>query len=315
MTTFFSKIKFLKNAFVLSIITILLLTTMITNVSAQEIVLKYHKGYYIPLGFVGGAMTWQGAVRFTEQEYSDYIGWNIIALNWYHYESDTPKTGNVYVYNDSGNPSIPGEQIGIGTYTDAGPGWIRVDLNTPYPKIPESGSIWISVEIVQNESGYPFGIDAGPAVDLKGDFIYQSGTWFELQNIGFDNNWCLEAVLEEDNPPCCFEVDATYILNTVQQGVHITVKNICDEMQYEVPWNLTITGGLVLNVNGRFKDGLIQNLKPGDTVKLKHKVIGLGNIHIIVNVDDCPPFEFDAFLIGPFTIRQETENKYHSCGC
>lgn len=115
--------------------------------------------------------------------------------------------------------------------------------------------------------------------------------------------------------PCCFNVSIEYILNTVQQGVQINVKNICDEIQYEVPWNITITGGLVLNVNGRYKDGLIQNFESGSEVKLKHKVIGLGNIHIIVNVDDCQPFEFDAFLIGPFTLRKETENYYYGCGC
>ena len=81
-------------------------------------------------------------------------------------------------------------------YTGAGVGWIRGALSSNVT-ITGAGDLWTSVEVQDPGGGFfPIGIDAGPAIDGKGDWIYDpSGGWEELQNYGLDYNWSLIAIV------------------------------------------------------------------------------------------------------------------------
>jgi hypothetical protein len=208
-----------------------------------EQIIKYHSGYNNNAVGFNGAMTWEGAVRFTQTELAPYAGWSLIGLNWYHYDSDPAKTGNVYVY-DSGTAAIPGAQIGTGTYTNAGPGLIRVNFDAPVPI--GAADMWISVQIVQDAAGYPFGIDAGPQVDAKGGFLQYGGTWYENQALGLDYNWVLEGIVDQIGPTPDHDLKMMSIDAPVDGTAGVitpqcTVKNIGNNTETGVPVEMTIS--------------------------------------------------------------------------
>lgn len=210
-----------------------------------EQIIKYHSGYNSnAIGF-NGAMTWEGAIRLTPTELEPYSGYSLVALNWYHYDSDTPKTGTIKIY-DAGTASAPGALLATAPYTDAGAGLIRVNLASPLA-LDTSKDLWVSVEIVQTAAGYPFGIDAGPQIDGKGGFLYYSGAWYELQALGLDYNWVLEAVVDQLGPTPDHDlkmasidapVDGTALAPITPQ---CTVKNTGNNTETGVPVEMTIS--------------------------------------------------------------------------
>jgi len=135
------------------------------------------------------AGTWEGAIRMTPTELGAYAGWNIVAVKFYHY--DTSPLNNVIKIYDNGSAVQPGAMITSEPYTSNVAEWVYVVLSSPVT-ISGSGDLWASVEIYQAGSGvYPFGVDAGPAVDGKGDWVMLSGAWSEIQTYGLDYNWQL----------------------------------------------------------------------------------------------------------------------------
>lgn len=57
------------------------------------------------IGF-GSPLTWEGALRFTPTELAPYVGDEITAICWYHYDGSSPN-GRVIVY-DNNTPVWPG---------------------------------------------------------------------------------------------------------------------------------------------------------------------------------------------------------------
>jgi hypothetical protein len=71
--------------------------------------------------------------------------------------------------------------------------WNEITLSTPHP-IDISKELWIGIDINQT-SGYPAGMDAGPAIDEYGDWIYL-GSWSTLVSNGFNENFNIQAYVE-----------------------------------------------------------------------------------------------------------------------
>ncbi len=135
------------------------------------------------------AGTWEGAIRMTPAELGAYAGWEIVAIKFYHY--DTTPLNNVIKIYDNGSSTQPGGVLTSEAYTSNVPEWVYV-VFTDSVLISGSGDLWASVEIYQSGGGvFPFGVDAGPAVDGKGDWVMLSGSWSELQTYGLDYNWQL----------------------------------------------------------------------------------------------------------------------------
>ncbi|MGF3584392.1 MAG: OmpL47-type beta-barrel domain-containing protein [Thermoplasmatota archaeon] len=160
------------------------------STNRDDHIFKFHSGFNNnAIGFTG-AMTWEGAMRLTPDELGGYSGWNITKINYYYYDS-VSINGKVKIYH-GGTSTTPGALWEEVSFTHSTPGLKETVLPTPIP-ISGTEDIWVSIEWQQLAAGYPFGIDAGPAVDGKGDWIYFSGAWAEIQDYGLDYNWVLEA--------------------------------------------------------------------------------------------------------------------------
>ena len=74
--------------------------------------------------------------------------------------------------------------------------WNWVTLATPVPVNTEK-ELWIGMG-VNVTTGWPAGVDAGPAIDGFGDMMYWSGTWATLisLNPSLDYNWNVQAYIE-----------------------------------------------------------------------------------------------------------------------
>jgi hypothetical protein len=163
-------------------------------------IIKYHTGYNNDAIGLTSPGTWEGAMRLTPTELGPYDGWNLNEVNWYHYTAyANSHSGNIKIYG-SGTATQPGSLLTSEPFTATGEGLKTITLSSPVT-IDASGDLWVSVEIVQTIApDYPFGVDAGPAVDGKGDWAYIGGSWMELQTVPLDYNWVLEAVVEEGGP-------------------------------------------------------------------------------------------------------------------
>jgi hypothetical protein len=148
---------------------------------------------------------WEGGIRLTPTELGPYAGWQIIAIIWYHYDGSSPN-GQVKVY-DNNTPTQPGAVITTEPYSGSVTGWDRVDLSSPVP-ITGAGDLWCTVELNDPGSGfYPLGVDAGPAIDGKGDWIYFGGVWAELQSYGLDYNWGFIVMVEPAAGPTVWDFE------------------------------------------------------------------------------------------------------------
>ncbi len=136
--------------------------------------------------------TYQAAIKLTPDELGPYAGYAVVAVLFYHYEMGT-HSGRAILYG-AGFP--PSDTLTTEPYTVTGQGWYLIPLSTAVP-IDPSQDLWVSVEITHAAGEYPIGIDAGPAVDGKGDWVYAEGLpWDELQNFNIDNNWDIRAIVE-----------------------------------------------------------------------------------------------------------------------
>ncbi len=152
--------------------------------------------------------TYQAAIHLTPDELGPYNDFQLLAVCFYHYEAGT-HSGRVIIY---GPGSLPADTLTTEAYTVTGQGWYRVDLTSPVT-IDGSADLWVSVEITHNQNEYPIGVDAGPAVDGKGDWVYsQNIPWQELQGIDptLDVNWDILALVTGNAPD--HDVAATGIL-------------------------------------------------------------------------------------------------------
>jgi hypothetical protein len=121
------------------------------------------------------------------------------------------------------------------------------------------------------------------------------------------NHSFLDVIVEDDSAVdcailtiecCCFNVSIPEKCNI---GVQVTIKNICNETETNVPWNITITGGSLWY--GQHKTNVISSFSPASTMKIRSLPIGFGKITITVTIDDCPPLKWSAFLLFIFVCN------------
>ncbi|MCD6341051.1 MAG: carboxypeptidase regulatory-like domain-containing protein, partial [Desulfurococcales archaeon] len=131
----------------------------------------------------------EGAIRLTPYELEPYDGWKLISVLFYHSTSNT-YSGQIKIYS-AGTSTEPGALITSEPYDVNEPTWLRTDL-TESVTIDATQDLWTSVEIA---GSYPLGVDAGPAVQGKGDFVCVNGGWFEFYLAGIDRNLNIRAIV------------------------------------------------------------------------------------------------------------------------
>ena len=158
--------------------------------SSEEDTIHYDSENCGAIGVTGGG-TFEGAIRLTPEELGPYDGWDIISVLFYYYTGD--ETGMVKIYGQ-GIPSSPGDLITSEPYSVSEHNWWRIDLSSSV-SIDASQDIWVSLEASCADGEHPLGVDAGPAVEGKGDWYYWGGSWSELLDYGIDKNWNIRAIV------------------------------------------------------------------------------------------------------------------------
>jgi hypothetical protein len=144
------------------------------------------------VGLTSGG-TYKGAMRMTPTELGAYAGWDIIAVIWYHHEA--APHGDMLEIFDQNSSSQPGAVLHTQPFSQTGTGWKREDLTSPVA-IGGGTDLWCSLQVTHAAGEYPIGVDAGPAVATKGDFVFFSGSWDELGNLGLSLNWNIRAIVD-----------------------------------------------------------------------------------------------------------------------
>lgn len=181
---------------------------------------------------MGGGGTWEGAIRMTPGELRYYENWKIVVVKWYHFVlpgGNTNNSGNIKIYSQ-GEPNLPGSLLTSEPYTVTKKGWCEIPLSNPVT-ISGQEDVWVSNEITHMGGEYPLGVDAGPAIVTKGDWIYSASQgWLEMRIMGMNYNWNMQVLLvggEDHEPPITTcnlsgeQKDDVYISN-----VNITLKAI-----------------------------------------------------------------------------------------
>jgi len=149
--------------------------------------------YNNALGLTAGG-TFEFAIRLTPTELGPFTGWTISGIKFHKYSGNLNNVVKVY---DNGTATTPGGMITSEPYTSSAPDeWVTVMLSSPVT-IPGTGDLWCSVEVTHAAGTFPASMDAGPAIDGKGDWIYFNNAWQEIQDLGFNNNWLIIAYLEQ----------------------------------------------------------------------------------------------------------------------
>ena len=229
------------------------------------------------IGLSGGG-TFEGAIRITPDELGDYDGWILTVVKFCHPESGT-HSGDIKIYA-SGTSTSPGALITSEPYTVTGADWFEIPLSNPVI-LNANEDVWVSVEVTHAAGEYPLGVDPGPAVDGKGDWVY-AGDWEELQNIpnaDLDVNWNIWAKVEGELPDEPI-LDILSISGGI--GVSAIIANNGTADATDVEWTITVTGGILGLIN-KTANGTISTLAVGAEEIVKSGLFfGLGTISVTV---------------------------------
>jgi hypothetical protein len=143
------------------------------------------------VGF-NGAATWYSAVRLTPT-----VTCTLSAVIFY--QRDASVDDYVFVYGP-GTATTPGPVLDSVPYSASGTEqWKRVELSQRI-ELPVGVDIWMGPRIVQTAQCWPLGIDAGPAIDQRGDWINYQSAWEEIQTLGLDYNWNIRGIISHGAP-------------------------------------------------------------------------------------------------------------------
>jgi len=86
-------------------------------------------------------------------------------------------------------------------------------------------------------------------------------------------------------------------------GVSVEIKNIGAGDAYDIEWGINFNGGFILIPNGGYVGGTIDNIPPGEIIKVKTGFIfGFGKTDVTVDVESLDSFSDHGFILGPFVF-------------
>lgn len=176
-----------------------------TNTSTQsmnkyDFYIHYDGDHNNEIGLTGGG-TFIAAIRLTAEELGPYSSWSISAVRIFG-SSDLGVSNSFIRIYEEGTATTPGDLIVSKEFTyPVGQVWFEVELDEPIV-IDGSDEIWVGVELTHIDADYPLGVDSGPAVAGKGDWIFVDGLgWIEIKDFGLDYNWNIRAKAQEFTAP------------------------------------------------------------------------------------------------------------------
>jgi hypothetical protein len=138
-----------------------------------------------------------GGTFFTAARLTAPRACTVSAVIFYRWNDPTDD----YLFVWEGNtPTQPGAVIESLPFTALDSGWNRIDLLTPVA-LANGADIWVGPRINHTAGTYCLGVDDGPYVATRGDWINYQGTWEELGPLGLSMNWHIRAVLGGGSAP------------------------------------------------------------------------------------------------------------------
>ena len=172
------------------------LTWELPGGASEEIL--YHSGYDNNGIGTGTAVDFICAARFTGTELASYYGgWELTGVNIFLHSMDFSYCGiQVYEGGSYGNPGTLVYDQDITTVATFG-AFTNHLLSTPVPLVA-GNEYWIGYDISAT-GDHPAAVDAGPMVPDKGAWMYFSGSWSTLLQLGptLDFNWVITGIVSE----------------------------------------------------------------------------------------------------------------------
>ena len=167
------------------------------------------------IGLTGGG-TFFVASHWEPADLANYNGMYITKLSYYHYDNAATATfvlkvwsganaGTLLLSQDVSN-SVPAQ-------------WNEITLDTPV-QIDASQELWFGYEVTHGDGENPAGVDAGPAIQYKGDMLsFDASSWVSMSaEYGLDYNWNLAAFVSLDANGKSVAVPLTKKENAYPQG-------------------------------------------------------------------------------------------------
>ena len=280
----------------------------ISQSSRDQIELKYYDPNTLTnvVGISGGTppYVWKSAIKLTQTELAPYKHWNLtqVVIGFGEDPNEGPMNVTIYVYQ-KGTATKPGTVIVKDTWAIVnGTQLITVPLKTPVDlSVAGREEIWVAVQWTQlvEKTYYAF-VDAGPAVDGKGDWIYLNNAWSEIQS-SIDSNWALGAIVEGQGL-------ATLALANIKGpiGIKAEVQNTGEVDATNVVWSIAVKGGILGNIN-KTKSGTEATLVAHGNLAISLPMfIGFGKISIVIKAHATNAQEVvatkSAFVLGPLVV-------------
>ncbi len=144
---------------------------------------------YDAIGLTNGG-TIYCAASFDQIDMMPYVGGQITQVELFINDLPSSITLHIWEGNDAGT------EVLSQTFTAAGADWVTIDLDTPVT-IESVTEYWIGYEVTQTAGQFCCGVDAGPAIVGKGDWIATSpGAWQSMAGMGLDYNWNIHAYVD-----------------------------------------------------------------------------------------------------------------------
>lgn len=150
--------------------------------------LRWHNGYNASGVGLNQQGTFYMAAKWSAEELGEWKGLTLTDIEFFHYEDDEA-TFTVYIYQGGTlQKTINATSPGSGEFVVVNVGDYSVDY---------SKDLMISIR-VQQERGFPGGVDSGPATAGKGDLISYDGQNFLSISTEYkiNSNWNISAILK-----------------------------------------------------------------------------------------------------------------------
>ncbi len=140
------------------------------------------------IGLTGGG-TFYVASHWETYDLITYDSMYLTKISYYHYDNAPTATFIVKVWQGANAGTLLLSQVVISSIAGQ---WNEITLSTPV-QIDASQELWFGYEVTHGIDENPAGVDAGPAIQYKGDMVsFDASTWISMSaEFGLDCNWNL----------------------------------------------------------------------------------------------------------------------------
>ncbi len=164
----------------------------------------------------GGAVEFDVAARWTADQLAEYE--NTVVSRIYFFPAESAAEYTVRVWQGDSATLVYEQQAPDPEINQ----WNYIHLDDP-PLIDITQDLWVGYHI-ETITGYPAGVDWGPAYNGFGNMMYYEGQWSTLLEINSDlnYNWLIAAYIGEGDPQYC----GSRIYRKVNEGDYIRIADI-----------------------------------------------------------------------------------------